>query len=155
MDDQILLPDRREDIAAMIANAFGMARHIGHEFEIGPVEPRQLRQFVHRQHAIDQQNLVVGGGERALHEGAQFFRHLGFDFEPDHRSPPPPLQRGLEQADQIFGLFLDFEFGVADDAESALTFDGIAGEQPADEQTGGLLQRDQPDRAILARPAGG
>ena len=148
MDDQILLPDRREDIATVIAHAFRMARHIGYEFEVGPVEPRQLRQFVHRQHAIDQQNLVVRGGERALHKGAQFLRHLGFDFQADHRSAPPPLQRGLEQAHQIFGFFLDFEFGVADDPEGALTFDGIAGEQPADEQTGGLLQRDQPDRAV-------
>ena len=36
------------------------------------------------------------------------------------------LQRGLEQADQIFGLFLDFEFQVADDAEGALALDGVA-----------------------------
>ena len=85
-----------------------------------------------------------------LHEGAQLFRHLGFDFEPDHRSPPPPLQRGFEQPHQVFGLFLDFEFGIPDDAESALALDGIAGEQPADEQAGGLLQRDQPHRAVLA-----
>jgi len=93
-----------------------------------------LRQLVHRQHAVDQQNLVVVGGKRALYEGAQFFRHLGFDFEPDHRSPPPPLQRGFKQPHQIFRLFLDFELGIPDDAEGALAFDGIAGEQPPDEQ---------------------
>jgi len=46
------LPDRGEDIAAMVAHALGMARHIGHEFQVGAVEPGQLRQFVHRQHAI-------------------------------------------------------------------------------------------------------
>ena len=118
-----------------------MTGDVGNEFKIGPVEPRQLRQLVHRQHAVDQQNLVVGGGKRALYESAQFLRHFGFDFEPDHGSAPPPLQRGFEQADQILRLFLDFEFGIPDDAESTLAFDGIAGEQPADEQTGGLLQR--------------
>ena len=64
---------------------------------------------------------------------------------------PPPLQRALEQADQILGLFLDFEFGVADDAEGALALDGVAGEQAADEQAGGLFQRDQVHRAVLAR----
>ena len=128
MNNQILLPDRSEDIAAMIAHAFGMARHIGREFEVGPVEPGQLRQLVHRQHAIDQQDLVVGGRKRLLHESAQFFRHLSFDFEPDHRPAPPPLQRGFEQADQIFRLFLDFEFGIPDDAERTLALDGIAGE---------------------------
>ena len=151
MDDQVLLPDRGEDVAAVIADPFGMARHVGREFEIGAVEPGQLRQFVHRQHAVDQQHLVVGAGERLLHEGAQLLRHVGLDLEPDRRSAPPPLQRGLEQPDQIFRLFLDFDFGIADDAERALALDGVAGEQPADEQTGGLLQRDQPHRAILGR----
>ena len=155
MDDQVLLPDRRENIAAVIAHALGMARDVGHEFEIGPIEPRQLRQLVHRQHAVDQQHLVVGGGKRALHEGAQFFRHLGFDLEPDHRSAPPAFQRGLEQANQILRLFLDFEFGIPDDAERALALDGVAGKQPADEQAGGLFQRDQPHRAVLARRASG
>ncbi len=150
MDDQVLLPDRREDVAAVIANALGMTGNVGYEFEIGPVEPRQLRQLVHGKHAFDQQHLVVGGGQRALHERAQFLRHGRLDLEPDHRSPAPPLQRGLEQADQILGLFLDFEFGVPDDAERTLALDGIAGKQPADEQAGRLFQRDQPHRAVLA-----
>jgi len=109
-----------------------------------------LRQLVHRQHAVDQKHLVVGGGKRVLHESAQFLRHLGFDFEADHRSPPPPLQRGFEQPDQVFRLFLDFKLGIPDNAKGALALDGIAGEQPADEQTGGLLQRNQPHRAVLA-----
>ena len=151
MDDQVLLADRCEDVAAMVADALGMARHIGHKFEVGPVEPRQLRQLVHGEHAVDQQHLVVSGRERPLHEGAQLFRHVGFDLEPDHRSVPPPLQRGLEQAHQVLGLFLDLEFGVADDAEGALTFDGIAGKQSADEEAGCLFERDQAHHPILAR----
>ena len=151
VDDQILLADRREDIAAVIAHPFGMARHVGHEFEIGPVEPRQLRQLVHRQHAVDQEHLVVGGGQRALHERAQLFRHRRLDLEADHRSATAAFQRGLEHAHQVFRLFLDFEFGVADDAESALALHGVAGEQPADEQARGLLQRHQPHRLVLAR----
>ena len=44
----------------------------------------------------------------------------GVDFEPDHRSAPAPLQRRLEEAHEVFGLFLDFEIAVADDAEQAL-----------------------------------
>ena len=150
MDDQVLLPDRGKDIAAMLAHALGMARHVRREFEVGPVEAGELRQLVHGEHAVDQEHLVVGGRQRVLHEAAQLLRHLGFDLEPDHRSAAAALQRGLEQADEIFGLFLDFEFGVADDAERALALDGVAGEQPADEQAGRLLQRDQPHRAVLA-----
>ena len=38
VDDQILLPDGRETVAAVIANALGIARIVGHEFEIGTVE---------------------------------------------------------------------------------------------------------------------
>ena len=40
MDDQILLPDRGEAVAAVIADAFGKARIVGHEFEIGTVDRR-------------------------------------------------------------------------------------------------------------------
>ncbi len=84
-----------------------------------------------------------------LHEDAQLFGHRGLDLEPDHRPTPATLQRGLEQANEVFRLFLDFEFGVPDDAERALTLDGVAGEQAADEQAGGLLKRDQPRRCAF------
>ena len=77
MDDQILLPDGGEAIAAMVADALGIARIVGHEFEIGPVEPGELGQIVERQHAVDQEHLVVGDRQRALHETAQLRRHRG------------------------------------------------------------------------------
>ena len=87
---------------------------------------------------------------------AQLFRHRGFDLEADHRAAAAALQRGLEQAHQVFGLFLDFEFGVADDAERALPLDGVAGKQPADEQAGRLLQASSAaPRRPCRRPAGG
>ena len=70
--------------------------------------------------------------ERALHEAAQLGRHRRFHFEPDHRAAAAALERGLEQPHQIFGLFLDLDFGVADDAERALPLDGVAREQPAE-----------------------
>ncbi|MGY4370127.1 putative regulator of Ras-like GTPase activity (Roadblock/LC7/MglB family) [Bradyrhizobium sp. LB1.3] len=61
MDDEVLLPDRREDVAAVLAHALGMARDVRGEFEIGPVEAGELRELVHGQYAVDQQHLVVGG----------------------------------------------------------------------------------------------
>ena len=64
------------------------------------------------------------------------------------------LSTRLEQADEILGLFLDFDVGVADDAERALPLDGVAGEQARNEQAGRLLERDQADRvAVLAGQA--
>ena len=130
-----------------------MARHVRGEFEIGPVEPGELRELVHGEHAVDQEHLVVGGRQRVLHEAAQLLRHLGVDLEPDHRPAAAALQRGLEQADEVFGLFLDFELGVADDAEGALAVEIVAGEQAVDEQAGHLLQRDQAHHLALGRQA--
>ena len=149
MDDQVLLADRREAVAALIADALGKARIVGHEFQVRPVDRDELRQLVERQHAVDQEHLVVRDAERALHEGAQLRRHRGIDLEPDHRAAAAALQRGLEQPHQILGLFLDFDVGVADDAEAALPLHGVAGEQPADEQAGRLLQRDEALAAAL------
>ena len=138
-------------VAAMIADALGIARIVGHEFEIGPVEPGELGQIVERQHAVDQEHLVVGDRERALHEAAQLRRHLGVELEPDHRPAPALFERGLVQPHQIFGLFLDFDFGIANGAEGALPLDRVAGKQPADEQHGRVLERDQADGVAGAR----
>ena len=148
VDDEVLLADRGEAVAAVIADAFGEARIVGHEFEIGPVEAHELRQLVERQHAVDQEHLVVAARERPLHEAPQLGRHGGFDLEPDHRSAPAALEHGLELAHQIFGLFLDLDFGIADDAEGALPLERVAGKQLADEQTG------RPVRCVMTRAAG-
>ena len=38
MNDEVFLADRREAVAAVIAQALGMARVVGNEFKIGPIE---------------------------------------------------------------------------------------------------------------------
>ena len=150
VDDEILLPDRREAIAAMVADAVGIARIVGHEFEVGPVEPGKLRHLVEREDAIDLEQALVSRVERALHEALQFRRHQRFDVEPDHRPAAAALERGLEQPHQIFGLFQDLELGVADDAKRPYPLHGIAGEQLADEQAGHAFDRDQAHFAAVS-----
>ena len=145
MDDQILLPDGGEAVAALIADALGVARIVGHEFEVRPVQAHELRQLVEREHAVNHEHLVIAASERALNEAPQLRRHRGVDFEPDDRTAPAALEHGLELAHQVFGFFLDLDLAVADDAEGALPFDRIAGKQPADEQAGQLLERNHPD----------
>ena len=86
MDDQVLLPDRGKAVAGVIADALGEARIVRHEFEVGPVDGQKLRQLAQRQHALDQEHLVVGDGERALHEAAKLGRHRRFHFEADRPS---------------------------------------------------------------------
>ena len=77
-----------------------------------------------REHAVDQKDLVVGGGQRALHEARAVppasWRSISSRITD---AAPAPLQRGLVQPHQVFRLFLDFHFGIADDAEGALTLD--------------------------------
>ena len=151
VDDEILLPDRGEAIAAVVADAVGIARRVGHEFEIRPVQLRDLRHLVQRQNAVDLEHAAIGGAERALHEVLQLGRHVGLDVEPDHQSAAAALERRLEQPHQVFGFFEDFQFGVADDAERAHPLHRIAGKQLADEKTGRAFDRDQPDFSAFAR----
>ncbi len=128
LDDEVLLADRRKAVAAMIADAFGKARIIGNEQQIGPVDRDHFLQVVERQHAVDQERLVVAHRHRSLHEAPQIFRHRLFEFEPDHRSAAATLQHGFERAHEIFRFFLDFDFGIADDPEGADAVHGIARE---------------------------
>ena len=81
-----------------------------------------------------------------VEESPQIVRHAGVDAEVDDIAAAAPLQRRLVGADQVFGLFLELDVGVADQAEHALADDAEAGEQPVEEQA------DQSARA--ARSAG-
>ena len=67
--------------------------------------------------------------EFARDEGLQLLRHVGIEFETDDDAAAAPLQRGLEEKDEIFGFLLDFDFAVAHDAEQALPGDGISREE--------------------------
>ncbi len=150
VDDEVLGADGGEGIAGMVAEALGEARIVGLELEVRPVDADELAELVERQHAVDQEDLVVAHAELAGDEVAQLLRHGGVDLETDDLAEAPALQRGLELAHQVLGLFLDFEVAVADDAETALPLHLVAREQPADEQADHLLQRDEALHAALA-----
>ena len=65
----------------------------------------------------------------------------------DDVAAPPPLQRGLEQADEVLRLLLDLDLAVAQHAEDALRDDRETGKQPVEEQRDHLLDRQKPDAA--------
>ena len=150
VNDQILLADRSETVAAVIADAFGIARIVGYEFEIRAIEPGELRQIIQRQNTVDHENLIIGDGQRALHEAAQFNRHCGIELKPDHRTATTLLERGLVEPHEIFRLFLDFNFRVADGAEGALPLYCVAREKPANMQRSRFLERNQANSLIAA-----
>src|SRR5207302_8993167 len=141
MADEVFLPDGRETVASVIADALGEARIVRDEFEVRPVETHELRQLVESQHAINDEHLIVPAGECALHEPPQLRRHGSIEFETDRRSAPAALEHRLELAHQILGLFLDLDLAVADDAESTLPLDRITGKQPPDEEGGRVFAR--------------
>ena len=77
------------------------------------------------------------------HEEAQVLRHRRLDLEADHAAAAALLERRLEQAHQILGLFLHLDIGIADHAERALSLHLVAGKQAARVEHDHLLQRDE------------
>jgi hypothetical protein len=70
-----------------------MARRIGRELEVRPVERDDLRQFVERQHAIMGEDFVRRDIELPRHELRQSFRRPGVEFQSDYATAPAAFQR--------------------------------------------------------------
>lgn len=60
MDDEILLLDGEEAVAAIFAHTLWIARIIGLELEIRAVDANNLGQFVQRQHAVEHEGFLAG-----------------------------------------------------------------------------------------------
>jgi hypothetical protein len=70
MYNEILLPNRPENIAAELLDAFGKARVVRRKLKLRAIDRHQLRQVVEREHTLDQHdarrdNVNVAGHERA------------------------------------------------------------------------------------------
>ena len=86
VDDEVLLPDRGKAIAAVIAHPLRIARRIGNEFKIRPVEVGELRHLVERQHAIDHEHVLVGDAPSARCTKLRSSAGIGrLDVEADDR----------------------------------------------------------------------
>src|SRR5690242_17784387 len=62
----------------------------------------------------------------------------------DGVAAPPSLQRGLIEAHQIFGFFLDFDLAVPQQSENALSDYGKTGEQMVEKERYHLLDWQKP-----------
>ena len=151
VDDDVLLPDGGEAIAAMVADALGKARDEGLELEIGPLVENELLGIGIADQAAAGHDDIVRNIELVGDELAQRFRTGGINLHADHRAAAAALERAFEQADQVFGLFLDFDVAVADDAEQALPEHIVAGKHARNEQAKHLLERDEPGAGPLGR----
>ena len=146
MDDDVLLADRREAIAAEIADALGKARVVGGEDEIGAlVGDDQLRRVVEPEDPLGRKHVARRGIEVFTEKTAQLARHAAVDREMDHMAAAAAFECRLEQADEILGLFLDLDLAVAQHAEDALRNDGKSREQVIEKQCDHLLDRQKAD----------
>ena len=148
MDDEVLLLDREEAIAAIIAHALREARIIGLELEIGPVDVHEFGEFVQSEHAIEHEDLIGHNVELCSDEIAHTFRHEAVELEPDDGAAATPLQRAFEQQDEIFRLFLDFEIAVTNDAEHPRAAHRITGKQRRYEHVDEHFERHEPLLAV-------
>src|SRR3546814_8948381 len=76
----------------------------------------------------------------ARDEVEQGRRHVAAERQPDHRATAAPLQRALELAHEILGLFLHLDVAVAQHPEGAARFHLEAGEQLRSEEHTSELQ---------------
>ncbi len=86
---------------------------------------------------------IVGHIQLVGNEAANARRAIGIHFHADHRAAAAALQGAFEHAHKVFGLFLDFDIAVPDDAEQALPQHVVAGEQCGRKHPQHVFQRDE------------
>ena len=92
VDDDVLLADRREAVAAMVADALGEARDEGLELEVGPlVEDQEARVRIADEAGAFDDGIAVDV-EFLGDEFTQRRRRRGIDLHADHRAAAAALQ---------------------------------------------------------------
>jgi hypothetical protein len=147
VDNDILLPNRRKAIPAEISDAFGKARIIGREDEVGALVDDQLLGVIEAEDALGRKYVPGRRIELFHQEAPQVGRHCRIDREEDGMTAPPPFQRRLEESDQILGFLLDLDLTVAQQPEHALRDDGKTREQMIEEECDHLFDRQKPGSA--------
>jgi len=151
MNDQILFAYRRKGVAGMLADAFGKSGIVGCEAEIVARRLGDFRERVERQQAGQNGDTVFLHIGFVNDEFAQALRQFGIELDADHRAAAAALERAFKQPDQILGLFLHLDIGIANDPERAGSADFVAGIERTDEQAHHVFKRDVADGAIKIR----
>ncbi len=84
-------------------------------------------------------------------ECAQIVRHRRFDLETHDIAQPALFQTRLELANEIFGLFLNFDVAIADHAKRTASLDFVTRKQLFQEQRDGVFQREETTLQTIAR----
>ena len=84
VDQDVLLADGGEAVAAMVADTLWEARLEWLEFEVGAIGRDQLGQLIQSQQAIDQYDILRRGVQGERDEFAQLFWHHRLDLDADN-----------------------------------------------------------------------
>ena len=148
VQEHVLLADRGEHVAIVILHPLGHSRREGRPEQVAPFLDHQLLEIRKPDHPFHLDHLLGVDMQLAHDRLAQRLRRPGRDLEPHHLAPPAPLERHLEFAHQILGLFLDFQIAVAQHPEAAMRNPPVAWEQAVEIHQQELFQR---QGAIAAR----
>src|SRR4029079_15460620 len=107
-------------------DAFREAGNIRLERQVGAFRKDQLGEIRKAHQVLDDNDLGIVQVEMFGDELAQRVRHGGAALHVDHAAAAAALEQGLEQQDQVFGLFLDFHVAVAQQAEHAPAIDAMS-----------------------------
>ena len=143
MDEDVLHADGGEDVAIVLAHALGEARLEGREDEIGAAVDDQLTQLVHAHDAVDFDDIHRLGLDLLDEEGLEVCGRAAVDLEADDAAAAALFQQDLEFADKVFGLFLDLDVAVADDAQHAAALRDAVREQRIEEERDDVFERDE------------
>ena len=134
VDDEILGSDRGEAIPAQFPDPLRKPGVIGPELEIRALDAGDLLQIAQARHTVVKHH-VFGIDRQAVDDHRpEVVGDAGVDGEMDGDTPAPLLQRRLEAAHQVLGLFVDLEVGIANDPEPGEFTDLEAGKDPVEKE---------------------
>ena len=146
VDDDVLVTDSGETIAAEIADALGKTRIVGREQKVGALRYDQLFEIRHAEHTAQAETILAIDFDLAQHEGLQILGHVIVDGETNDLAAPAALERALEHADEILGFLVDFHFRIAQQPETAHRLGLEAREQGFEMQLDRVLDRNETHR---------
>ena len=132
----------------MVLHPLGHARREGLPQKVRPVVEHQFLEAHQPDHALDVDDLVTRDMQLFDDLGLEVLRRARADLKAHDLAPAAPLERRLELAHEVLGLFLKFEVTVAQKPERAGPGQLIAREKRADIQQQKLFERQEPRLAI-------
>ena len=148
VQQHVLLPDRGEHIAIVVADALGHARGELRPQKVGPGVGHQFRQIGDAEHAFDFDHVLGPHAKLAHDDGFQLFRGAGGMGQTHDLAPAAAFQGDFELAHEVFGLVFDLKIAVAQHAEFEMRFEFVARKEVGDVDDQQVFERQVAQAAV-------